>query len=60
MYDMLTGIRTTVSRCNGKPPRELRQDDFTAAHKVAFDVSVLLSPLLFEEYLIVSLVLVPK
>lgn len=38
MYDMLTGIRISVSRCNAKNHRELVPEDFTAAHKLAFDV----------------------
>jgi hypothetical protein len=38
MYDMLTGIRISVSRCNAKPIREAVDSDFTAAHKLAFDV----------------------
>ncbi|KAJ3309606.1 DNA-directed RNA polymerase II subunit rpb1, partial [Blyttiomyces sp. JEL0837] len=39
MYDMLTGIRVSVSRCNAKPIRELEEADFNAAHKLAFDVT---------------------
>ncbi|KAJ3413105.1 Phosphatidylinositol-4-phosphate 5-kinase [Chytridiales sp. JEL 0842] len=39
MFDMLTGIRVSVSRCIAKPPRRLEDTDFTAAHKLAFDVS---------------------
>ncbi|KAJ3361319.1 Phosphatidylinositol-4-phosphate 5-kinase [Kappamyces sp. JEL0680] len=39
MYDMLTGIRISVSRCNAKPKREVVAQDFTAAHKLAFDVT---------------------
>lgn len=38
MYDMLTGIRVSVSRCNAKPMRELVPEDYYAAHKLAFDV----------------------
>ena len=38
MYDMLTGIRISVSRCYAKPHREVTEEDFTAAHKLAFDV----------------------
>lgn len=38
MYDMLMGIRTTVSRCNAKMNRELTLEDFKARHKLAFDV----------------------
>ncbi|KAL5032172.1 hypothetical protein BDV3_000763 [Batrachochytrium dendrobatidis] len=39
MYDMLTGIRISVSRCNAKPLRDIVAEDFTAAHKLAFDVT---------------------
>ncbi|KAJ1551686.1 Phosphatidylinositol-4-phosphate 5-kinase, partial [Cladochytrium tenue] len=39
MYDMLTGIRVSVSRCNARPFRPLEDADFVAAHKLAFDVS---------------------
>ncbi|TPX32674.1 hypothetical protein SeMB42_g07585 [Synchytrium endobioticum] len=39
MYNMLTGIRISVSRCNAKPWRDLTPQDFTAAHKLAFDVT---------------------
>ncbi|KAJ3124531.1 Phosphatidylinositol-4-phosphate 5-kinase [Nowakowskiella sp. JEL0407] len=39
MYDMLTGIRISVSRCNARPMRELTEADFEAAHKLAFDVA---------------------
>ncbi|KAL2919859.1 Phosphatidylinositol-4-phosphate 5-kinase [Polyrhizophydium stewartii] len=39
MYDMLTGIRISVSRCNAKPLRDLVPEDFVAAHKLAFDVT---------------------
>lgn len=38
MYDMLTGIRISVSRCYAKPHREVVESDFQAAHKLAFDV----------------------
>jgi 1-phosphatidylinositol-4-phosphate 5-kinase len=38
MYDMLTGIRISVSRCTAKQSRELTEADFAAAHKLAFDV----------------------
>jgi hypothetical protein len=38
MYDMLTGIRISVSRCYAKPHREVEESDFQAAHKLAFDV----------------------
>ena len=37
-YNMLTGIRFTVSRTNAKLPRELTDADFTAKHKFSFDV----------------------
>ncbi|KAF9924428.1 Phosphatidylinositol-4-phosphate 5-kinase [Linnemannia zychae] len=39
MYNMLTGIRVSVSRCNAKPQRNLVDEDFTAAHKLAFDIT---------------------
>ncbi|CAO3693448.1 unnamed protein product [Rhizopus microsporus] len=38
MYNMLTGIRIAVSRVTAKMDRELTDQDFTAAHKLAFDV----------------------
>lgn len=38
-YYMLTGIRVSVSRCNAKINRELTDADFTARHKLAFDVT---------------------
>ncbi|PVF93524.1 SAICAR synthase-like protein [Serendipita vermifera] len=38
MYNMLTGIRVAVSRCQAKAPRALTDADFTAAHKYNFDV----------------------
>jgi hypothetical protein len=38
-YYMLTGIRVSVSRCNAKVDRELTDEDFTARHKLAFDIS---------------------
>ncbi|KAG8792070.1 Phosphatidylinositol-4-phosphate 5-kinase [Ceratobasidium sp. 428] len=38
MYNMLTGIRIGVSRCQAKVKRELTHDDFTAAHKFSFDM----------------------
>ncbi|KAI8913415.1 hypothetical protein EDD86DRAFT_268912, partial [Gorgonomyces haynaldii] len=40
MYDMLTGIRISVSRYSAKPNRdELEDQDFTQAHKLAFDAT---------------------
>ncbi|CAG8627709.1 455_t:CDS:2, partial [Scutellospora calospora] len=39
MYNMLTGIRVGVSRCNAKIERELTDADFKAAHKLAFDIT---------------------
>ncbi|KAI9361640.1 hypothetical protein DFJ73DRAFT_621018 [Zopfochytrium polystomum] len=39
MYDMLTGIRVSVSRCNARQVRELEDADFEAAHKLAFDIT---------------------
>lgn len=38
-YYMLTGIRVSVSRCNAKVDHLLTDEDFTARHKLAFDVS---------------------
>ncbi|KAI7888178.1 uncharacterized protein EV154DRAFT_539451 [Mucor mucedo] len=38
MYNMLTGIRIAVSRVTAKLDRPLTDEDFTAAHKLAFDV----------------------
>ncbi|CAO3679208.1 unnamed protein product [Rhizopus stolonifer] len=37
MYDMLTGIRIAVGRVSAKISRPLTDDDFLAAHKLAFD-----------------------
>jgi 1-phosphatidylinositol-4-phosphate 5-kinase len=38
-YNMLTGIRFTVSRTNAKMDRELTEADFGASHKFSFDVA---------------------
>lgn len=38
MYNMLTGIRIAVGRVSAKPERPLVDQDFMAAHKLAFDV----------------------
>lgn len=38
-YNMLTGIRVSVSRCNAKIDRELVDADFTACNKLAFDMT---------------------
>jgi 1-phosphatidylinositol-4-phosphate 5-kinase len=38
-YNMLTGIRFTVSRTNAKMDRELIDQDFDARHKFSFDIS---------------------
>ena len=38
-YNMLTGIRFTVSRTNAKMDRPLTDADFTARHKFSFDVT---------------------
>ncbi|ORX34962.1 hypothetical protein BD324DRAFT_582830 [Kockovaella imperatae] len=38
MYNMLTGIRIGVSRCQAKPARPLTDDDYTARHKFSFDI----------------------
>ncbi|KAJ3189807.1 Phosphatidylinositol-4-phosphate 5-kinase [Gaertneriomyces sp. JEL0708] len=37
MYDMLTGIRVTVSRCEAKPRRKLEKPDFKYKQKLSFD-----------------------
>ncbi|KAI8991145.1 hypothetical protein BDF20DRAFT_811637 [Mycotypha africana] len=39
MYDMLTGIRIAVGRVSAKMARPLSPEDFTAAHKLVFDVT---------------------
>lgn len=41
MYNMLTGIRIAVSRCQAKIRRPLTEDDFAACHKYSFDMYVL-------------------
>ncbi|KAI5115618.1 hypothetical protein M0805_000567 [Coniferiporia weirii] len=38
MYNMLTGIRIGVSRCQAKVARPLTDEDFTARHKFSFDI----------------------
>ncbi|KAJ1677185.1 Phosphatidylinositol-4-phosphate 5-kinase, partial [Spiromyces aspiralis] len=38
MYNMLTGIRISVSRCSAKPARQVVQEDYLAAHKYSFDI----------------------
>ncbi|EEB06807.1 1-phosphatidylinositol-4-phosphate 5-kinase Its3 [Schizosaccharomyces japonicus yFS275] len=38
-YNMLTGIRVGVSRCQAKVDRELVASDFTAKHKFTFDIT---------------------
>ncbi|KAL5337540.1 hypothetical protein BJX70DRAFT_230513 [Aspergillus crustosus] len=38
-YNMLTGIRFTVSRINAKMDRELTLADFEAQHKFSFDIT---------------------
>ncbi|KAG2233414.1 hypothetical protein INT48_007444 [Thamnidium elegans] len=40
MYDMLTGIRIAVGRVSAKIQRDLTPEDFTAAHKLVFDVNL--------------------
>lgn len=40
MYNMLTGIRIAVGRVSAKIDRPLTENDFDAAHKLAFDVYV--------------------
>ena len=44
MYNMLTGIRIAVSRCQAKIARALTPDDFNAAHKYSFDMYVDICP----------------
>ncbi|KAI9307471.1 hypothetical protein BJ944DRAFT_157993 [Cunninghamella echinulata] len=39
MYDMLTGIRIAVGRVSAKMRRDPNNDDFTAAHKLVFDIT---------------------
>ncbi|KAG0177198.1 Phosphatidylinositol-4-phosphate 5-kinase [Apophysomyces sp. BC1021] len=39
MYDMLTGIRIAVGRVSAKNKRDLTDADFTAAHKLVFDIT---------------------
>ena len=38
-YNMLTGIRFTVSRTNAKMDRDLTDADFSARHKFSFDIT---------------------
>ncbi|GAA6057599.1 hypothetical protein JCM3770_005405 [Rhodotorula araucariae] len=38
MYNMLTGIRIGVSRCQAKAERPLTDADYTARHKFSFDI----------------------
>ncbi|CAK5268600.1 unnamed protein product [Mycena citricolor] len=38
MYNMLTGIRIGVSRCQAKIKRPLTEEDFSARHKYSFDI----------------------
>ncbi len=38
-YNMLTGLRVSVSRCNAKIDRDLTDEDFKERHKLAFDIS---------------------
>ncbi|ODQ63131.1 SAICAR synthase-like protein [Nadsonia fulvescens var. elongata DSM 6958] len=38
-YNMLTGIRVSVSRCNAKVEQPLVDQDFFAKNKLAFDIS---------------------
>lgn len=49
-YNMLTGIRFTVSRINAKMDRELTPADFEAKHKFSFDMCVTVS---WEDFLLV-------
>lgn len=55
MFNMLTGIRVAVSRCQAKIRRPLTDEDFTAAHKYSFDMYVVrLTPPVSADQLIVS------
>lgn len=38
MYNMLTGIRVAVSRCQGKIKRPITNEDYLARHKYTFDM----------------------
>ena len=38
MYNMLTGIRIGVSRCQAKVKRPITDEDFIARHKFSFDM----------------------
>ncbi|GAA5860483.1 hypothetical protein JCM1840_000271 [Sporobolomyces johnsonii] len=38
MYNMLTGIRIAVSRCQAKAKRPLTDADYTSRHKFSFDI----------------------
>lgn len=49
-YNMLTGIRFTVSRTNAKMDRELTDADFEAKHKFSFDMYVCLLASLRNDY----------
>ena len=40
MFNMLTGIRVAVSRCQAKIRRPLTDEDYSAAHKYSFDLCV--------------------
>lgn len=40
MFNMLTGIRVAVSRCQAKMRRQLTDEDYSAAHKYSFDLYV--------------------
>ena len=39
MYNMLTGIRIGVSRCENKQEKPLDANDYIQAHKLAFDIT---------------------
>ncbi|GHJ84274.1 hypothetical protein NliqN6_0676 [Naganishia liquefaciens] len=38
MYNMLTGIRIAVSRCQAKMKRSVTESDYSAKHKYSFDI----------------------
>lgn len=46
MFNMLTGIRVAVSRCQAKIRRPLTDEDYSAAHKYSFDLCVCPIPVL--------------
>ncbi|GAB1205741.1 hypothetical protein APSETT445_004420 [Aspergillus pseudonomiae] len=49
-YNMLTGIRFTVSRINAKMDRELTPADFEAKHKFSFDIAPIPYPMVTRSF----------